>query len=92
MTRRQDISTADVARLWIGGETIMALAERFDTSIGTIKRRLQIARETMPDLPWDQRKPGTSVSVARQYATMNDGRAGTRSVRQGSVIRSRRSR
>lgn len=86
---RWDIPPEDVARRWLEGETIAALALSYTTGENTIKRRLDYARQALPDLPWDKRNPprrSAPRSDLTRYVTMKDGRKGAMI---GSVIKAR---
>ena len=90
MTRR-DITPEAVARRWLAGHSILAVAEHFDISVGMVQRRLKTARETLPDLPWDTRTPAVADSPTTPYATLNDGKPGQHH-RPGSTVTRRERR
>lgn len=87
---RPDISTEEVARMWLGGASILSIAVHYDTSDQTIRRRISKARELLPNLPWDKRQPRVASSPTKGYTTMKDGRTGESVLRIGSVVRGRR--
>lgn len=92
MDRRPDIDAKDVARRWLDGETIEVLAFACETTMSTIKRRLELARELYPNLPWDKRELKRQPNPVKDYIEMKDGKAPGRALKTGSIIRGRRRR
>lgn len=84
-----DITAEEVARRWLGGESYLSIASDLGVSESIIKRRIKVAKATMPDLPWENRKRTRKSGPTREFVQMNDGKAGERPV-AGSVIRRRR--
>lgn len=82
---RPDITPEEVARRWLAGESILTIAVSLDTSQQTVKSRLTKARETMPDLPWDERKAKAATGPTMEYVAMKDGKPGTENI-AGSII------
>lgn len=81
-----------VAREWLAGASVAAMADRHDVGVTTIKQRLKKARTDHPDLPWDKRETVRSAplpSPTRKYIAMTDGRTGGGTLPHGSVIPSR---
>lgn len=86
---RPDISNKDVALRWLAGESTVDISTDYDCTAGTISKRLRKAREEFPELPWDGRRKGQADPGLKTYVEMNDGKAGTSRLREGSVVRGR---
>lgn len=92
MDRRPDLDSQEIARLYLEGLSVMVLAVHFDTSLATIRRRLDKARTEFPDLSWDERVLKPTVSSTREFRDMNDGVPGESRLPAGSIIEGRRYR
>jgi hypothetical protein len=89
---RNDITPEAVAKRWLSGETILALAISLEVSEELIKRRLRKARKDLPDLPWTQRSATQTRGSVQEYREMKDGVPGARSLKQGSIVHGRHRR
>jgi orotate phosphoribosyltransferase-like protein len=92
MNRREDVTPKMVADLWLSGLSMVAIATELDIAMETARKRLAKAKELHPDLPWEERKPKMTRSVASDYARMNDGKTGRADLRAGSIVNSSRLR
>lgn len=90
--KREDITTADVARRWIAGETIEDIALSYEAALNTVKRRLTAARHEFPGLARDSRVVRRDHGAVKRYTQMTDGQGGESVLRAGSVVRSRKLR
>lgn len=89
---RPDISTEEVAAMYMNGDTVLDISVEFNCSPGAIVARLKLARKSMPELPWverDNKKAKGENGKINKYARMNDGKPGDSRMREGSVIRGR---
>jgi hypothetical protein len=92
MAQRPDLTPKDVALRWLAGASLLALADEFGTSVGTIKRRLKRAREAFPELPWSKRETRRGAGPTVDYIDMKDGDPRAHVVPKGSVVLERRRR
>ena len=87
-----ELGRLDARRLVEQGGTEAANAVRAAIELGRralrardMRPRLKTARETLPDLPWEDRTPAPADSPTTPYATLNDGKAGQHH-RPGSTV------
>lgn len=92
MNRRPDLDNKTIAQRWLAGESILDLATDLNTTMPTIRRRLDKARTEFPDLLWDQRQKSSRTGPTQEYTHMTDGKPGAHSIKPGSIIRARRLR
>lgn len=87
---RKDITPEAVAKEWLAGDSILAIASRHLVTTELIRRRLRVAKRDLPHLDWENRGPIKDTNSPAAYVNLNDGKPGESVLRAGSVVRGQR--